>query len=770
MRKGGALAGRTASWEGGQAAGKPPKLPGKVLGSSAYQIAPIALPPAVELSNLSGSSQPGMPLVGPGPQQADSNQATQHAQHEPMQDSSFEHQMPQQAQHAQLATAQQDGFGFQTGMVGPSGPSGPSQAPAGMPSFMSEIFMPARARAAALRQQHEAQAGFLQRQQPLGVSSNIQRSVREKAATQEPTRPTATAAGPQAAALSSSQMSAPAPIKAQAPANPKAKIMEEVRAAELARAIASEPRAAAAVVVDAPPSTLAFHGSRETALGQVQQDKPLSAANFKALERQLSGEKTVQNALAVEASLSFGQLPQPGAATGRKQGSVAPETIAETETLETPEAAAASASQQPTMQSPFAKHRRFTPSMTADDMAAMAMGAIDRIRGRAEQSDDEMSVSSEPANVGALRSKSMPKEGSSEDLSSLALAAIARLRNLADQAKEPSPRSSSAPRPSRPSEFEPSTAARRLQLPEGPSPFKPLRSTARPASKSARPDRSAEANQAAEPLPVSSGRFQDAGEVTPVKAQHAQQATPLMPAEAPATPALPVPAAAQQVTPPSRVSSPQATAMPDIVAAADVAAEQPRRRRSPDLSTVVASPVKSLPQASAEPADRFQQADQSEHAEPAGPAGRLQPAEQFESAQAAEHAEPADSFTNQAATASIAPPTPGGSPEGSPVAQGQPESSQPQQSADEITRQQSGEEIAPASPSAGSYTSSRGNEQDDEPFEFDEAAAAAKAKEKGKAAISTADFRPVRFLLHVSCQLLLMVLLVESRVYLRQAL
>lgn len=769
MRKGGAPVGRTASWEGGQAGGKPPKLPGKVLGSSAYQIAPIALPPAVELSNLSGSSQPGMPLVAPGPQQADSNQATQHAQHEPMQDCRFGHQMPQQAQHAQLAPAQQGGFEFQTGMVGPSGPSGPSQAPAGMPSFMSEIFMPARARAAALRQQHEAQAGFLQRQQPLGVSSNIQRSVREKAATQEPARPTATAAGPQAAASSSSQMSAPAPIKAQAPANPKAKIMEEVRAAELARAIALEPKAAAAVVVDAPPSTLAFHGSRETALGQVQQDKPLTAANFKALERQLSGEKTVQNALAVEASLSFGQLPQPGAATGRKQGPVAPETIAETE--ESPETAAASAPQQPAMQSPFAKHRRFTPSMTADDMAAMAMGAIDRIRGRAEQSDDEMSVSSEPANVGALRSKSMPKDGSSEDLSSLALAAIARLRNLADQAKEPSPRSSSAPRPSRPSEFEPVTAARRLQLPEGPSPFKPQRSTARPASKSARPDRSAEANQAAEPRSVSSGRFQDAGEVTPVKAQHAQQATP---AEAPATPALPVPAAAQQAAPPSRVSSPRATAMPDIIAAADVAAEQPRRRRSPDLSTVVASPARSLPQAPAvpEPADRFQQANQFEHAEPAVPAGRLQPAEQFESAQAAEHAEPADSFTNQAATGIIAPPTPGGSPEGSPVAPGQPESSQPQQSADEIIRQQSGEEAAPPSPSAASYTSSRGNEQDDEPFEFDEAAAAAKAKEKGKAAISTADFRPVRFPLHVLCQLLSdgAVMLVTSCVYLCQAL
>ena len=53
------------------------------------------------------------------------------------------------------------------------------------------------------------------------------------------------------------------------------------------------------------------------------------------------------------------------------------------------------------------------------------------------------------------------------------------------------------------------------------------------------------------------------------------------------------------------------------------------------------------------------------------------------------------------------------------------------------------EETAPPSPSARSFTSSRGDEKDEEPYEFDEAAARAKAKEKGKAVLTTADFRPV---------------------------
>lgn len=571
--------------------------------------------------------------------------------------------------------------------------------------------MPARARAVALRQQQEMQAGFLQRQQPLGVSSNISRSVKEKAAAAEPPRSAdVSAASPSSF---SSQMPMLAPIKAQTPANPRAKIMEEVRAAELARAIAPEPKAATAAVVDAPPSTLAFHGSaKDKAAGQIHQDKPLTAANFKALERQLSGEKTVQNALAVEASLSFGQLPQPGSATGRKQAAAAPETIAEAEPLEVPET---TSTPHPVMQSPFAKHSRFTPSMTADDMAAMAMGAIDRIRGRAEQSDDEVSVDLEPAHVnrGAVRSKSMPKPGSSEDLSSLALAAIARLRNLADLAKEPSPRSSSAPRPSRPTEFEVSaTPARRPQLPEGPSPFKPQRSTAR----SARPDRLSEVRHGDEALPATPAKFQDAELVTPVKAQQAQQAVSLSPAEAPATPALPMPAAPQEVTPPSRRSSSGERPLGGIVSAADVAAQQPQQRLSPDLSAVVSTPGRTSP----------------EHRSAAEPAEAQQLPQQFESAQRAEHAEPA----GQAAYDGVVPPpTPGGSPEGSP--EGSPVAQEQNQA------QQSGEATAPPSPSA-SYTSSRGNEQDDEPFEFDEAAAAAKAKEKGKAVISTADFRPVR--------------------------
>lgn len=635
------------------------------------------------------------------------------------QSGTFEPRASQQAQLAQQEPFQLGSFGFRMKNVGPSGPSGPSQAPAGMPPFMSEVFMPARARAVALRQQHEMQAGLLQRQQPLGVSSNIARSVREKTAAQQATLQEGfgtadTATGPQVASSSSRQMPAPAPIKAQVPANPKAKIMEEVRAAELARAIAPEPKVAAAVAVDAAPSTLAFHGSAANkGAGQMQQDKPLTAANFKALARQLSGEKTVQDALAVEASLSFGQLPQPGAATGRRQAATPPETIAEAEPLDTPET---TATQQPAVQSPFAKHRRFTPSMTADDMAAMAMGAIDRIRGRAEQSDDEISVRSEP--TGTVRSKSMPREGSTEDLSSLALAAIARLRNLADQAKEPSPRSSSAPRPCRPSVFE--SSARRPQLPEGPSPFQPQHTKARSASKPGRPDRLAEARQSQEPVPVSAARFQDVSEVTPVKAQQAQQAAPSTPDAAPATPALPTPAAAQQATPPSRPPSPEATPMPDIVSAADVAAQQPQQQATSRYSKMVASPVRNLPQptAAAEPADRQQQP------------------EQFETALQAEHAEPAV----------VPPSTPGVSPEGSPVAQGESEAGQPRQT------EQLDEAVAPPSPSASSYTSSRGNEQDDEPFEFDEAAAAAKAKEKGKAIISTADFRPVSVPYMLTCQ------------------
>jgi len=49
----------------------------------------------------------------------------------------------------------------------------------------------------------------------------------------------------------------------------------------------------------------------------------------------------------------------------------------------------------------------------------------------------------------------------------------------------------------------------------------------------------------------------------------------------------------------------------------------------------------------------------------------------------------------------------------------------------------------PDSPSASSVSSSMA-EEDEEPFVFDEAAAAAKAKEKGKAVLSQPEIRPVR--------------------------
>lgn len=682
-------------------AGKPPKQPAKVYGSTAYQVNPIAVPLGVEVSSSSGSSQPGR-LPRAAEQPVVSSQETQQQSAQPpgaAAQAGSSNPGTQPAQQAQQQLAEQASSQGQGPLRGPFGPSGPSQMPGGMPFFLPEVFLPARARAAALRQQQEAQRAIMQQQQPLGIVSSIERSVKEQTAS------AAAAAAPAeaAAAMSSSSLPAsssqlPSPIKVRAPANPKAKIMEEVRAAELARAIAPQPRIPATAVVTGPPSTLTFHGAGgEGSSEQMLQDRPLSAAHFKALERQFSGEKTVQDALAVEASLSFGQLPPPSTAVGRQP---APETIAEAEALEGP----APGAQQPAMQTPFAKHRKFTPSMTADDMAAMAMGAIDRIRGRATQDDEEetASVASEPAPGprGAVRSKSMPKQGSSEDLSSLALAAIARLRNLADQAKEPSPRSSSAPRPSRPAEFDHPSPARRLQLPEGPAAFKPSpqRSTARSASMQSRPS---EPSRAAELVPVSPAKFQDIQ--TPFKSRQRGSATL---AEAPATPLLPVPAAAQHTTPPSRAASPLAPTAVGIVSAAEVASQQPQQQVSPSLSTVVAQP-----------------------AVPAEPSSRLEQ-QQSESAEHAEPARAADSFTTQI------PQTPGGSPEGSPVAQASSQDSRPEEAT-------TSEGTAPPSPSDRSFTSSRGDEKDEEPYEFDEAAASARAKEKGKAVLTTADFRPV---------------------------
>ena len=574
-------------------------------------------------------------------------------------------------------------------------------------------FPPAKARAAALRQEQESQAGQQLRQQPLSVSSHISRSAKEKAG----------AVAGLAAHAGSSSSSAPArgpglAVKAPPPSNPKARVMEDLRAAELARAIAPAPQAAAAPPPDAPPSKLAF-GGRNAATGVVEQPRALTAKHFKALARQLEDNKPVEDALAMEASLSLAHLEQNTSMSRRSKGA-APETIAEAEPLQDPRAAADSGGgQQDPMQSPFAAaaQGRFTPRMSAEDMTAMAMGAIDRIRGRAQQPDElPLELGPPRPDRGAARSLSLPKHGSSEDLSAIALAAIARLRNMADKAKE-SPRSSSAPRPERVSHFETEQErSARLHLPSGPA-----QATAGPA-RTAGTGRSAKAQRSLQKS------FSKPEAVRPT----VQQSGAVTPAT-PATPDRLSPDVLVASTPPSRSWSPEDLES-TVISAAEVAAANAAQPSGPSLAQVVRPPG----------TDRLEPQHAQHAADPAGREFKPQRAEQASSQPAglqeptstpsinqlpADTSEASDSGSDTSGSIT-APPR---QLVASRVVNLPSQPAAPPRSVAEVN--------VPSSPSTSSTASSVA--QDEEPYVFDEAAAAAKAKEKGKAVLSQPEIRPV---------------------------
>jgi len=405
------------------------------------------------------------------------------------------------------------------------------------------------------------------------------------------------------------------------------------------------------------------------------------------------------------------------------------------------------------MQSPFAAaaQGKFMPRMSAEDMTAMAMGAIDRIRGRAMQ-PDELPVelgSPRPADRTTARSLSLPKQGSSEDLSAIALAAIARLRNMADKAKE-SPRSSSAPRLERVSDFDfERERSQRLRLPAGPvrgsvglagpagpsRPISPL--TGRPARQQLRPVESfpARSGRSERVAPATSLSRSAMPERTPaagpeVTAEPVSKASSVRPMQTPrlqsgtvtpvtpSTPARPTPEVAAASTPPSRSWSPESAVPESVVSAAEVAAQSLQQPTTTSLADTVSAPAQAQSHAAAVPFEFEQPAHPAEHAEPATPS---------------------DSGSDTSGSITIPPrqlvasrvvnlPT-------------QPTATAPQPASD--TR-------VPDSPSASSVSSSVA-EEEEEPFVF--AAAAAKAKEKGKGVLSQPEIRPVR---HSSPLLLLL--------------
>lgn len=625
-----------------------------------------------------------------------------------------------------------------SGVTGQQPESKSQQAQAADSAAALAAFPPAKARAAAMRREQETQTGQQLQQQPLSVSSRIVRGAKQKVAAQQAHPQSASQAASSSAASSSGQPLAA--IKTPAPTNTKAKILEDLRSAELARAIAPEPRATtSAPLMDVPPSKLAF-GDASTSSGLIEQPKALTAKQFKALAKQLEDNKPVEDALAVEASLSLSQ----NTSMSRHSKGAAPETIAEAEPLQDPRAAG-EGNQQDMMQSPFAAaaQGKFMPRMSSEDMTAMAMGAIDRIRGRAMQ-PDELPVelgSPRSADRTTARSLSLPKQGSSEDLSAIALAAIARLRNMADKAKE-SPRSSSAPRLERVSDFDfERERSQRLRLPAGPvrgsaglagpagpsRPISPL--TGRPARQQLRPmesfpARSGRSERVApatslsrsatpERLPaarpeVTAEPVSKASSVKPMQTPRLQSGavTPITPS----TPSRPTPEVAAASTPPSRSWSPESAVPESVVSAAEVAAQSSQQPTTTSLADTVSAPAQAQSQAAAAPLESNQPAHLAEHAEPATPSDS--------------GSDTSGSFTaprQLVASRVVTLPT-------------EPTATVPQPASD--TR-------VPDSPSASSVSSSVA-EEEEEPFVFDEAAAAAKAKEKGKGVLSQPEIRPVR--------------------------
>ena len=580
--------------------------------------------------------------------------------------------------------------------------------------YGATVFPPAKARAAALRQEQESQVGQQLRQLPLSVSSHISRSAKERAAAAD------LAAHAASADQASSSAAAPGPglaVKAPPPSNPKARVMEDLRAAELARAIAPEPTVAALPPPHAPPSKLAF-GGRNAATGEIEQPRPLTAKHFKALARQLEDNKPVEDALAMEASISLAHLEQSTSMSRRSKGA-APETIAEAEPLQDPRAAATGGGglQQDPMQSPFAAaaQGRFTPRMSAEDMTAMAMGAIDRIRGRAQQPDEIPVELGPPRPERGARSLSLPRSGSSEDLSAIALAAIARLRNMADKAKE-SPRSSSAPRPERVSPFESEQErSARLRLPSGPghATAGPVRTASSQLGKSARAQRS---------LQKSSSTQSPSKAVRP--AEQSGAVTPATPDRLP--PDMPVAS-----TPPSRSWSPESPESTVVSAAEVAAAAHAAQPSGPSLAEVINTPG----------TDRFE----PQHA---------QHAEQPSAAAASEAVMDPSCTAGLPATTStqgIVPAEPSAASDSGSDTSGSITTPPRQLVASRVVnlpsqpaappRSLAGVAI-PSSPSASSTASSVAQEEE-EPYVFDEAAAAAKAREKGKAVLSQPEIRPV---------------------------
>ena len=566
---------------------------------------------------------------------------------------------------------------------------------------------PAKARAAAMRQEQETQVGQQLRQQPLSVSSHISRSAKEKAAAADPAAHAASAA--QASSSSSSAPGLGLAVRAAPPSNPKARVMEDLRAAELARAIAPEPKAAAAPPADAPPSKLAF-GGRNAATGVVEQPRALTAKHFKALARQLEDNKPVEDALAMEASLSLTHLEQNTSMSRRSKGA-APETIAEAEPLQDPRAAPPGGVQEEPMQSPFAAaaQGRFTPRMSAEDMTAMAMGAIDRIRGRAQQPDElPLELGPPRPDRGATRSLSLPKQGSSEDLSAIALAAIARLRNMADKAKE-SPRSSSAPRPDRVSNFESEQErSARLRLPPGPT---KAGSAGLTRTSPPQPSRPVRAQQKSFSRPSPSEAIRQSGAVTPAT---------------PSTPDRLSPDVAVASTPPSSSWSPESPES-TVVSAAEVAAAAHAQPSGASLAEVINAPG----------TDRFEP-QRAQRAEPLAANVPPQPGSSGEAISRppttnqlpAEPLEASDSGSDISGSIT-APPR---QLVASRVVDLPIQPAAPPRSVAQVN--------IPSSPNTSSASSSVA--QEEEPYVFDEAAAAAKAKEKGKAVLSQPEIRPVR--------------------------
>ena len=301
--------------------------------------------------------------------------------------------------------------------------------------------------------------------------------------------------------------------------------------------------------------------------------------------------------------------------------------------------------------------------------------------------------------------------------------------------------------------------SKRLHLPAGPIRHSVSMKESRPISPL--PARGRKAQQPAEAAPVRQSRSErsTAGKrsAAVLSDQPAgRQATAQMPVSGastpltPSTPARLTPDVPVASTPPSRSWSPESAILENVVDAAEVAAQSSQPAAANPVDVVRAPQAEFKSQQPAVPAEPIQQSR--------GPQG----ASQFKLQQPVAHAVPQQQ-PQQQPTADMAfeqvpavpaarsePATPTGSDSDSSgsfhmtpprqlVASRAVNLPMPAAAAQLPAR----ETAVPDSPSASSV-SSVATEEDEEPYVFDEAAAAAKAIEKGKGVLSQPEIRPVR--------------------------